>query len=139
MLINYRNEMLHDSSLDLFRNPVGAVITGTPVIMRFLARLQNVNSVYLCLFRKDFREEYPLQHQGEYWEVEIKTPSIPEVYWYYFTINIGGKVCYYGVQGSRTAGIGCVYSAHPPSYQLTVYDPAFDVPQWFQKSVMYHY
>ncbi|MGP8152991.1 MAG: glycoside hydrolase family 13 protein [Smithella sp.] len=137
MLINYRNEMLHDSSLDLFRNPVGAMITGTPVTMRFRARLQNVSSVYLCLFRKDFREEHPLQHKGEYWEVEIKTPSIPEVYWYYFTINIGGKVCYYGVQGSRTAGIGCVYSAHPPSYQLTVYDPAFDVPQWFQKSVMY--
>ena len=35
MLINYRNEMLHDSSLDLFRDPVGAVTTGTPVTLRF--------------------------------------------------------------------------------------------------------
>ena len=137
MLINYRNEMLHDSSLYLFRDPVGAVSTGTSVTMRFRARLENVSSVYLCLYRKEFREEHIMRHTGDYWEVDIKTPAVPEVYWYYFTVNIGGKICYYGAQGSRTGGIGCVYSAHPPSYQLTVYNAGFDVPQWFQKSVMY--
>jgi len=61
MLINYRNELLHDSSLDLFRDPVGAVTAGTPVKLRFRARLENVNSVYLCLFRKDFREQYAMR------------------------------------------------------------------------------
>ena len=73
MLINYRNEMLHDSSQDLFRDPVGAVSTGTSVTIRFRARLENVSSVYLCLYRKDFREEHVMrahrrllgsQHQG---------------------------------------------------------------------------
>ncbi|HNY50742.1 MAG TPA: glycoside hydrolase family 13 protein [Smithella sp.] len=137
MLINYRNELLHDSSLDLFRDPVGAVTAGTPVKLRFRARLENVNSVYLCLFRKDFREQYAMRQLEDCWEIEITAPVIPEVYWYYFTINIGGRICYYGAQGSRTAGVGCVYSEHPPSYQLTVYDPGFQVPRWFQKSVMY--
>lgn len=137
MLINYRNEMLHDSSQDLFRDPVGAVSTGTSVTIRFRARLENVSSVYLCLYRKDFREEHVMRHTGDYWEVNIKAPAVPDVYWYYFTVNIGGKICYYGAQGSRTGGIGCVYSDHPPSYQMTVYHAGFDVPEWFQKSVMY--
>ena len=137
MLINYRNEMLHDSSLDLFRDPIGAVSAGTSVTIRFRARLDNVSSVYLCLFRKGFHEEHVMKHTGDYWEVDIKAPAVPEVYWYYFTVNIGGKICYYGAQGSRTGGVGCVYSAHPPSYQFTVYNAGFDVPQWFQKSVMY--
>ncbi len=137
MLINYRNEMLHDSSQDLFRDPVGAVSTGTSVTIRFRARLENVSSVYLCLYRKDFREEHVMRHTGDYWEVNIKAPAVPDVYWYYFTVNIGGKICYYGAQGSRTGGIGCVYSDHPPSYQITVYHAGFDVPEWFQKSVMY--
>jgi glycosidase len=137
MLLNYRNEMLHDSSQDLFRDPVGAVSTGTSVTIRFRARLENVSSVYLCLYRKDFREEHVMRHTGDYWEVNIKAPAVPDVYWYYFTVNIGGKICYYGAQGSRTGGIGCVYSDHPPSYQITVYHAGFDVPEWFQKSVMY--
>jgi len=63
-------------------------------------------------------------------------PAVPEVYWYYFTINIGGKICYYGAQGSRTGASLCLQRS-PPSYQLTVYNAGFDVPQWFQKSVMY--
>jgi len=137
MLINYHNEMLHDSSLDLFRDPVGAVTTGTPVTLRFRARLENVNGVYLCLFRKEFREEHLMRLSGEYWAVDITAPAVPEIYWYYFTVNIGGNICYYGAQGSRTGGTGCIYSAHPPSYQLTVYDADFKVPEWFQKSVMY--
>lgn len=137
VLINYRNELLHDSSLDLFRDPVGAVTAGTPVRLRFRARLENVDSVYLCLYRKEFHAQHLMRQSEDYWEVDITAPSAPAVYWYYFTVNIGGKICYYGAQGSRTEGVGCVYSAQPPSYQLTVYDPAFDVPRWFQKSVMY--
>ena len=137
MPINYRNEMLHDSSLDLFRDPVGAVSAGTQITMRFRAKLENVSSVYLCLFRREFREEHSMRQAGEYWEVDIKAPVIAEVYWYYFTVNVGAKICYYGTKGSRTGGIGCVYSAHPPSYQLTVFNAGFEVPEWFQKSVMY--
>ena len=71
MLINYRNEMLHDSSQDLFRDPVGAVTAGSQVKLRFRARLENVNSVYLCLFRREFREQHLMKHADEYWEVDI--------------------------------------------------------------------
>ena len=137
MPINYRNDMLHDSSLDIFRDPVGALTTGTPLKLCIRTRLENVSSVYLCLFSKDFREEHLMRWSGDYWQADIIAPSVPNVYWYYFTINIGGKLCYYGAKGQRTGGVGCIYSERPPSYQLTVYEAGFEVPAWFQKSVMY--
>ncbi len=137
MPIKYRNDMLHDSSLYIFRDPVGALTTGTPVTIRFRTQLENVGSVYLCLFSRDFRKDYLMRQSDEYWQADITAPSIPTVYWYYFAINVGGKVCYYGARGQRTGGVGCIYSERPPSYQLTVYDAGFDVPEWFQKSVMY--
>ena len=137
MLINYRNEMLHDSSLHIFRDPVGAVTTGTPVTISIRTQMEDLASVYLCLFSETFREDHPMQRSDEYWRVDITAPSVSDVYWYYFTINVAGKLFYYGAEGRRTGGIGCVYSEPPPAYQLTVYDAAFDVPAWFQKSVMY--
>ena len=137
MLINYRKEMLHDSTLCEFRDPVGAVTAGTPLTLRFRTRLENVEGVYLFLFGEGRREEYLLQQSDEYWQVQISAPVVSGVYWYYFTVKVGGKLCYYGTGGGRTGGMGCVYSAPPPAYQITVYDPGFEVPAWFQKSVMY--
>lgn len=137
MLINYRKEMLHDSTLCEFRDPVGAVTAGMPVALRFHTRLENVEGVYLFLFGEGSREEYLMQQSGEYWQVQISAPVVSGVYWYYFTVKVGGKLCYYGANGGRKGGMGCVYSAPPPAYQLTVYDSDFEVPAWFQKSVMY--
>lgn len=137
MLINYKNDMLHDSSLYSFRDPVGALPLGAPVTMSLRTKLENVESVYLCLFARGFRENHLMQRAGDYWQATINAPSLPNVYWYYFTINIGGKLCYYGAKGQRTGGAGCIYSDRPPSYQLTVYDSAFETPAWFQKSIMY--
>lgn len=137
MLFNYRDEMLHDSSLHEFRDPVGALAAGTPVTLRFRIRLEHVDNVYLCLIGEGFREDRLMQRSDDYWQIRIAAPSVPDVYWYYFTVKVGGKLCYYGAGARRTGGVGCVYSAPPPAYQLTVYTAGFEVPEWFQKSVMY--
>ncbi len=114
MLINYRNEMLHDSSLYRFRDPVGALATCTPVTLRIRTSLEKVDRVYLCLFSEGFREDHLMQRSDAYWQIDITAPSVPDVYWYYFTVNLGGKLCYYGAGGRRTGGIGCVYTDPPP-------------------------
>lgn len=137
MPINYRSDMLHDSSLDIFRDPVGALIAGTQVTLCFRTRLENVSSVYLCLYSKDFYEDYLMERAQDFWRVRIAAPVFPKVYWYYFAINIAGKLCYYGARGKRTGGVGCIYSERPPAYQLTVYDAGFAPPTWLQKSVIY--
>jgi glycosidase len=137
MLINYRNEMLHDSTLGAFRDPVGALPAGAPLTLRFQTRLAHVESVYLCLFSETFHEDHLMRRTDHTWQVDLAAPSMPDVYWYYFAVNVGGRLCYYGASGNRSGGSGCVYSDPPPAYQLTVYQQGFDVPAWFQKSVMY--
>ena len=137
MLINYRNEMLHDSTLYIFRDPAHAVAAGARVTMRFRTRLSGVGSVYLCVYSEQHREEIGMALSDGYWQSEITVPQIPDVYWYYFTINIDGKLVYYGADGKRTAGLGCAYTEPPPAFQLTVYDAGFMPAGWFPGSVMY--
>ena len=137
MLINYKKEMMHDSTMPEYRDPAGAVVAGAPVVLRFRTKLENVESVYLCLIGDGFHEDHLMRREGDAWQTEITAPSIPDVYWYYFMVRVGGRISYYGAAAGRTCGIGAVYSAPPPAYQLTVYDAGFEVPGWFQKSVMY--
>ena len=137
MLINYRNEMLHDSTLYVFRSPLGAVAAGTRVTMRFRTRLNNVASVYLCVYSEHHREDIGMSLLDGYWQTDIEAPGRPDVYWYYFTVSIDGKLIYYGADGKRTAGLGCAYTEPPPAFQLTVYDAGFMPAGWFPGSVMY--
>ena len=137
MLINYRNEMLHDSSLYAFRDPVGAVEAGAPVTMRFRTRLNNVASVYLCVYSEQYREDRGMTLSDGYWQVSFSAPHEPDTYWYHFAVNVDGKLVYYGADGKRTAGIGCAYTELPPAFQLTVYAPGFMPAKWFPGAVMY--
>ena len=45
MLINYKKEMMHDSTMPEYRDPAGAVVAGAPVVLRFRTKLENVESV----------------------------------------------------------------------------------------------
>ena len=135
MLVNYKNEMMHDSTKWTYRQPFGAVPMGTKVTLRFRTRI-GVNSVFVSFFCENFHQDYRMSMDGEYWQASFDAPQ-PNVYWYYFTVNTGDKTYYYGAEGKNTGGIGCVYTEQPPSYQLTVYNRDFAVPSWFQKTVMY--
>ncbi len=137
MLINYRNEMMHNSTMQAFRDPVGAVTCETAVTLRLRTRLHNITSVYLCLFCEGFRQDIVMAQEDGYWRAQINAPSSPGVYWYYFSVSTEGKIVYYGTEGKRTGGIGCAYTEPPPAYQLTVYSADFQTPAWFRKSIMY--
>ena len=53
--------------------------------------------------------------------------------WYYFILSHKDGVRYYGGRG----GEGAIYDYPPPSYQITVYDGAFQTPEWFCGSLAY--
>ena len=62
--------------------------------------------------------------------------TVPEkagLVWYYFILEQNGRRRYYG----GSSGVGALYDNPPPSYQITVYDPAFTTPEWFRKGIMY--
>jgi glycosidase len=129
--------MMHDSTIQTYRDPVGAVTQGLPLTLRFKTRLSQVGSVYLCLTGDGYHEDIMMAPDNGFWRTDITAPSMPGVYWYYFKVNTGEKIVYYGTEGKRKGGIGCAYTETPPSYQLTVYNKDFDTPSWFRKSVMY--
>lgn len=137
MLINYRNEMMHDSTMQSYRDPAGAVVQGQILTLRFKTRLSQISSVYVCLTGEGIHQDIVMSQDNGYWRADITAPSEPGVYWYYFKVNTGQKIVYYGTEGKRRGGIGCAYTEPPPSYQLTVYHSDFDTPDWFRKSVMY--
>ncbi len=137
MLINYKNEMLHDSASPAYRDPAEAVKPGQSVTLRFRTRLSGVGGVYVTLLSEGFRQDYPMNVEGGLYSVTISAPQKPDVYWYYFHINVEGHIFYYGAEGGQTAGIGCAYTEPPPAFQLTVYDAAFDTPDWLKNAVIY--
>lgn len=137
MLINYKNEMLHDSASPVYRDPAEALHPGQSVTLRFRTRLSSVGAVYLTLLSESFRHDYAMHPENGMYSVTISAPDKPDVYWYYFNVSVDGKVYYYGAEGGQTAGLGCVYTEQPPAFQLTVYATGYDTPDWLKNSVIY--
>ena len=137
MLINYKNEMMHDSASPAYRDPAEAMQPGQSVTLRFRTRLSAVAGVYVTLLSEGYRQDYPMHGEGGVFSVTISAPEKPSVCWYYFNVNVEGRIYYYGAEGGQTAGIGCVYTEPPPAFQLTVYDANFDTPDWLKNSIIY--
>ncbi len=137
MLINYRNEMMHDSTMHCYREPFGAVTQGQTVTLRFKTRLSEISSVYLRLTGEGFHQDIMMSLDNGFWQARFEAPHEPGVYWYYFAINTGERIVYYGTEGKHKGGIGVAYTETPPAYQLTVYKADFLTPAWFRGSVMY--
>lgn len=137
MLVNYKNEMLHDSASPVYRDPAEALQPGQNVTLRFRTRLSAVAGVYVTLLSEGFRQDYPMYGEGGLFSTTISAPEKPDVYWYYFNVSVENRVYYYGAEGGQTAGIGCVYTEPPPAFQLTVYDSGFDTPDWLKNAVIY--
>ncbi|OAM92558.1 4-alpha-glucanotransferase [Pelosinus fermentans] len=136
--------ILHDSQLEFFRSPFGAVCCNQPIVLHL--KIQNSVtpvSVVLRLWREDRGEEkIPMKQlddsgQTILYQVQLNAPLAPCIMWYYFIIRLEDKVYYYGNQTDRLGGIGQLYEAEPPGYQITVYKNGAVTPDWFKGSVMY--
>ena len=116
------SHVLHLPGDEIYRNPMGAVPSGSQVRLRLRAA-DYADSVTLLLNGKEF----PLKHIGDgLLEVTARAPAKPGVFYYSFRLAPG---VYYGADG-----IG-VTERQP--WQLTVYDNAFTTPEWAEGTVMY--
>lgn len=127
----------HDSRDPLYRSPSGAMPAGGGVLLRL--RAMEGAAVTLRLWSEGEGERrIPMQSDGGgVFTCEVSLPDSPCLLWYWFEIaGPAGKV-YYGDRADQLGGEGQVYAGEPPSYQITVYDPAFETPKWFRDGVMY--
>lgn len=65
-------------------------------------------------------------------EYAFRLPEKPGVVWYYFIVGTH----YYGNARDNLGGEGELYLHEPPSYQITVYDPAFKTPDWLGNGII---
>ena len=140
----------HDSQNEFYRSPIGAAESYSNVRLRIKLELDDVEnqqadiSVKARFWRERMGEliyvldsEDPVGREM-YFSANITMPEKGCLLWYYFIINVNGRIWYYGNNDARMGGLGYLRNDPPSqSYQITVFDKGADTPSWFRHSVMY--
>ena len=139
----------HDSRDDFYRIPFGAVPTSTLVTLRFRTYAGDVTSVKARVWDTALASQtlYPMTHvttipgdpfDYDIWELELTAPDYLTILYYRFIVADGTDVAYYEDDDLLDGGLGQPYDESPDrSWQIDVYDPAFDTPDWFKDAVVY--
>ncbi len=137
------NDMIvnHDSFHVRFRDPFGAVPEDTQIMIRIQVKSrEKVTSVTLRLWKSDDGEEripmMPAKGQDGLYEAALVLDK-PNLYWYYFILEIGGNRWFYSKNPDNYGGLGCLRETPSHAYQITVYQKDYRVPLWFMDGVMY--
>ena len=127
--------LYHDSHDVKYRCPLGALKTGESLTLRFW----NDESDTVLLRTWDGEEKvYPMQMAGEdHFEITITLPDTPMLFWYDFIIPRAGDTARYGNNYEQMGGVGAYSPVQPASYQVTVYDPAYETPEYLRKGIVY--
>ncbi|MGL4607526.1 MAG: glycoside hydrolase family 13 protein [Eubacteriaceae bacterium] len=130
-------DFFHNSWCKEHRSPFGAQPIGGKVQLR--AESKDAYTVRLRTYVDNEETYYPMTKSGDshFWEITLDLPKTPKILWYSFAFESHGKSYTYGTQSDDLGGEGQVYSSHPPSYQITVYDPKRHSPEWYTQGIMY--
>ena len=153
----YWNGLLHDSFSSSYRSPAGPVTTaqGT-VTLTFRTCMDDLNTRPRIRVWNDYTDSETLTnldfagHAADaslggvtYWSTNLPIPASATILYYVFRADDGSATAYYRDDDPKFYGGGygqaeaSQSTAYNNSYQLTVYDPAFSVPQWMQRGVVY--
>jgi cyclomaltodextrinase len=128
--------LYHSSQDPAFRTPPGALAAGEQVTLRI--RAEGATAVTLRFWWDGAPILVPMaQSEDGLFEAQWRAPDRPGLLWYYFICEAGGERAFYGNAPDCLGGEGAVWSYEPPSFQITVYDPAFAPPAWMRETVIY--
>jgi len=136
--------IIHDSQMEFFRSPFGAVCCNEELLLRLkIEELDQPDHVVVRIWREGSGEELIKMEQGQeldekfIYQAQFNVSERPGVVWYYFIITKQDKVYYYGNSIDMLGGIGNLYETIPPAYQITVYKEGAITPDWFKESIIY--
>ena len=132
--------MLHRSRQEAFRTPFGAVPVGTGVVLRLRLDEGETGPCILRLWTDEGEVRLPMQEEPDGWRRGIvDTSGQPRLIWYWFERlgDWGETVCWYGADGNSLLGEGVHKPHQPESFQITVYDAAYETPSWMRDAAMY--
>ncbi|MFW6268567.1 MAG: 4-alpha-glucanotransferase [Bacillota bacterium] len=138
-------KIVHDSFANFYRQPTGAVSTGTKLKLRLKLTAEpaeNVEDVYLVLVQNnDGEKRYemePSSSQSEkIFQKEINVPHKCQILYYYFILTTQDEEFYYGKNSDGLGGKGEVFAADPLKYDIVVYSSGLTTPHWFKKAAIY--
>ena len=130
-------EFRHHSWEQEFRQPFGALPTGSTVTLRVSAT--EIEKLKIRTYYDDHEifQQMIKSKETNFWEISIELPKDPCILWYDFSFESKGRAYAYGTQSDQLGGEGKVYQTKPPSYQITVYDPQRQTPDWYTRGIMY--
>ena len=134
------SEVLHDSQNSIYRSPFGAQKTGTEVTLRLTAPEYALCTLRLWTAKGEKKQK--MEQVGFYngqplYETVLTLPTEPVILWYAFLVETGGKTLWYGNNRENLGGVGQISSHLPPSFQITVYDAAYETPKWLRNGILY--
>ena len=132
--------MRHNSMDPFFRSPLGALPCGGQTRIRATVSGKAPESLTMRAWNSG-EHRFPMRALGArdgelVYEAEIAVPMDPGPFWYRFEASADG-VNY--VLGAAPGGEGCGegVSGSEESFQISVYDPAYETPRWVREGVMY--
>ncbi|UOR10862.1 glycoside hydrolase family 13 protein [Halobacillus amylolyticus] len=138
-------DIYHNSFALQYREPFGAVPKGSSVTLTIDIDQRHplLHVILHCIHDKTNEEQTiemdQVSGRNSYctFEANLIMPEEPQLVWYFFEIQLEDKMMYYGRLNSEESGEGEVYEEHPPSWQITVYDPSYQTPAWWKNATMY--
>ena len=152
-------EVLHDTFDSDYRSTVGPTTPSTTVKLRLRVAQSDITTARVRVWndRTDSETYAAMAWDGvfdtdptvyDWWYADIPVGSQPTILYYFFELNDNGcGGCSPADQDFYTdddpkfygGGRGAMSDAYndQKSFQITVYDPAFDVPAWMQQGVVY--
>lgn len=130
-------ELYHNSQDPACRSPLGALPCASQVRLGLFVSGQARN-VTLRTWNGG-EKSYAMQACGKgCFDVMVTLAEQPHIFWYDFHAeDERGRKLFLGNADDRLGGVGASYQNTPPSFQITVYDPAFDPPSYLRHGVMY--
>ena len=130
--------LYHDSHAAECRAPLGPVPCRRPVRLR-LHGTDEMTQVWLILTVNGERQELDMVRgdDGSH-EIRLMMPDQPAIVQYFFYVqNQDGAGEYYGNAWDGIGGVGVTCGPEPVPYQITVYDPDYETPEYLRTGVMY--
>ena len=135
----------HNSRLDFYRAPFGAVCCGDKITLRLTVSGAGIPSSVKVLWNFDGenfsdKEMHYAMSIGEMsvYEAEITAPENVGLIWYHFCVSTDCGCKYYGNNSRCLGGLGEMYDNDKlNAFQITVYDKSYTTPEWFKSSVAY--
>ena len=127
----------HDSRSRAYREPFGARPAGSSVLLRLEAS-QEIERAWVRAWVDEAEQLFPMERTGRFFAAQVPLPQEPGLFWYFFIAeDVAGQRVYYGNALDCLGGEGHVYAEEPHSFQITLYDPAFETPGWMHGCVLY--